>query len=73
MKPQSIDDVTLAFPARVKHLMPSDDAPGYAPYREDWHNGSSWGFKLFNDWFYQGLSKLEMKPKHGVETKKDRP
>lgn len=67
MKPIEVDDATLAFPAHVGHLMPPDDEPGYKDYRDNWHSGDSWGFKLFEDWFYVGLSKLALFPKPGVD------
>lgn len=64
MIPHAIDQVTLAFPADVEHLMPTD--PEYEEYRKDWSHRDTWGFKLFSDWFYKGLAKLEMKPRDGI-------
>ena len=70
MKPQIIDDVTFAFPASVSHLMPSKDEEGYEIYRKNWANNNSWGFKLFDDWFYNGLKEgAKFYPKEGIDSK----
>lgn len=69
MKPAEVDDATLAFPAKVAHLIPFNE-PGFGDYRENWHNSDSWGFKLFEDWFYTGLTKLELFPKPDIDKDK---
>jgi len=66
MEPQLIDDSTFYYPARVKHLMPGSEEPGYPEYRKNWlHAG--WGVQLFDDWFYSGLRLLELVPKPGID------
>lgn len=64
MQPQVIDAVDRAFPAHVSKLMPKyDEIP------EEFTNfniKNKWQ-DLFNDWFYCGLSKLEVKPKPGID------
>lgn len=62
--PQPIDDVDFAYPASVKHLMPSGQE--YETYRQNWFHGTTWGFKLFNEWFYSGVKGLAMIPKEGI-------
>jgi len=66
MKPQIIDEITLAFPAKVKHLIPTiKEHPEYKKYIDNW-NGHTWGFKLFDDWFYFGIKDLKLIPKEGI-------
>jgi len=49
-KPVPIDDVTLAFPASVKHLMPTpSDIPEDYPGKNYW----TWWQR---EWFYRGLN-----------------
>lgn len=61
-----IDDVTLAFPAGIKHLMPP-----YADIPEEFkqHLDTKWN-RLQSDWFYRGITKLEVTPKPGVNKDK---
>lgn len=67
MKPQIIDQVTFAFPAKVEHLMPDNKKyPEYQKYLDNWRD-DTWGFKLFNDWFYPpGITDLKLWPKEGI-------
>lgn len=65
--PQQIDKAQQAFPARVSHLMPTNEPDYQSDYRKGYHSRDTWGFKLFNDWFYSGLTKLELIPKEGVD------
>lgn len=67
MKIKQVDKVDLAFGGKMADLMPPKEE--YAEYRKQWHYGDSWGFKLFNDMFYRGLTKLELKPKEGIDSK----
>lgn len=61
-----IDDATLAFPASVRHLMPAQaDIPD--EFKD--FGRTKWN-QLFNDWFFLGLTSLELTPKEGVD--KDR-
>lgn len=60
-----IDNATLAFPASVRHLMPpQEDIPDEFKY-----GATRWN-KLFSDWFFSGLSSLELTPKEGVDKDK---
>jgi len=63
-----IDDATLAFDASVRHLMPpQSDIPDEfrfsIPAKNKWN-------RLFNDWFFLGLTSLELTPKEGVDQDK---
>jgi len=50
----------VAFPATVSHLMPKHgDIPRDHENRDLWR-------KLFNDWFYSGLTSLNLQPRAGV-------
>lgn len=61
MKPQTVTNIDMAFPAKVSHLMPNmSDIP-----REFDGGNTKWN-KLFSDWFYCGLSKLELTPKDDI-------
>ena len=68
MKPKEIDKIRAAFTANIADLMPTNE-PGYADYRKNWTHRKTWGFQLFNQWFYSGLTKLELKPKEGIDQK----
>ena len=67
--PQHVGDVTIAFPAGVNHLMPDIDVlkkladDKTYPYTHKW-------MRLFEDWFYHGLTALNVVPKEGVESSK---
>ncbi len=66
MMPQDVDDVTLAFPADVRDLM-----PGYEDIPKEFKNFSKnkW-VKFQQDWFFAGLGKVEFDPKEGIDPKK---
>jgi hypothetical protein len=67
MIPKEVDDVTLAFPASVRHLMPEyKDIP--KEFRNLNHR-NKWG-KMVSDWFFCGLKNLELTPKPGIDEKK---
>ena len=61
-----ISDVDAAFPTDVSRLMP----PYAAIPREFRHGTTNKWNRLFNDMFFSGLTKLELKPKQGID--KDR-
>jgi hypothetical protein len=63
---QEISDVTLAFPADVLRLMPP-----YEEIPEEFKQfpGGKWN-KLFSDWFYCGLTRLDLQPREGVDENK---
>jgi hypothetical protein len=65
--PQDIDDVTLAFPASVRHLMPP-----MAEIPDEFHMGSGNEWVEFQErWFFHGLgvdSKLYAKDGIDPET-----
>ena len=64
MKPQDVDDVTLAFPARVGHLMPPEaEIP-----EQYWQADISWPCRLFNDLFFAGVKRLKLVPQEGIDT-----
>lgn len=65
MEPVNVDDVSMAFGA-MKGLMPDLKA---IPLEFHQHNGT-WGNKLFNDWFYCGVSNLELTAKEGIDKTK---
>lgn len=67
MKPIPVDRLTEIFAVNVKPLMPDFTTDQARRYRENWHHGESWGFKLFNDMFYKGLTKLRMIPRPGID------
>lgn len=61
-KPSHVSDLDVAFPATVKHLMPSMDS-----IPQEFHNGSTKWNNLVSAWFFKGLTKLDMSPKDGIE------
>lgn len=63
--PMDVDDLTLAFPASVRKMMPPyEEIP-----REFRHSSNKWN-KLFSDWFFAGIKDLELVPKDGVDLNK---
>jgi len=67
VKPQAITQLDQAFPTNVTHLMPLNE-PDYPSYRERYlRDETSWGWKLFRDWFYFGVSELRLTPKNGID------
>ena len=65
MNVKTITPVELAFGGNLERLMPPINE--YQEYRKNWFYGKSWGFKLFNDLFHLGLTKLEFVPKEGID------
>lgn len=60
--PIPVTDLEIAFPVSVRHLIP--------PYEEipsefKKVNGTKWN-QLFNEWFFDGVSSLRLKPKDGI-------
>jgi hypothetical protein len=58
--PKVVDDVTIAFPANVEHLLP----PG------NWRDApkpSAGACKLVGDWFFCGVTNLKFVPREGVD------
>jgi len=63
MIPQEIDDVTLAFPTGVSHLMPNkEDIPDDFRVR-----GRSKWCQVTSDWFFYGLDNAKWTPKEGID------
>jgi hypothetical protein len=58
-------DVDVAFPARVVQFMPA-----YKDIPDEFRTGNHKYAQFFHDSFYFGLSKLEMKPRPGVDPEK---
>lgn len=50
-KPIEVDDVLLAFPADVRHLMPT-----YAEIPEEFHRWSNEWNEIAGTWFHRGLN-----------------
>jgi hypothetical protein len=60
--PTEVDDVTLAFPAQIRHLKPTwEEIP--AEFKR--HDGTPWN-TLFNKWFYSGLDATSLQEKPGI-------
>ena len=65
LEPQDVDDVLLAFPAQVEHLMPAyEDIPDKFK-----RSGDAW-VKFQSDWFFYGLHEPEFTPNKGVDKAK---
>ena len=60
---QDVDDVMLAFPANVLHMMPDYEVARAADIPDVWKT-------LVSDWFYSKIEIKEMKPKEGVDPRK---
>jgi hypothetical protein len=66
--PQSVDDIFLAFPGDVRHLMPSREECEDA-LRAIGKQGREWrGFQ--SRWFFEGVDVSGMKPRKGVDKEK---
>ena len=61
-----VSEANMAFGGNIKTLMPPNSE--MAEYRKDWFSGKTWGFNLFNDMFYRGLTKLSLHPKEGIDS-----
>lgn len=63
MAPHPVDDVLLAFPANVEHLMPDlKEIP-----EEYWHWTASWSCRLFTDVFFKGVKEIRLYPREGID------
>jgi len=62
MKPQSVTDLEMSFPARIEHLMPP-----YSEIPQEFKDGHTKWNNLFSDWFFSGLSSLSITPKEGIK------
>lgn len=71
MNIKEVSDAELAFGGRdMKELIPYSEE-GYKEYRAKyWRDDSTWGWKLFHDWFYHGLTELNLIPKLGIDKEK---
>lgn len=59
-KPKEVSQVEMAFPANVRHLMPTYEELQKVKVDKKWHD-------LFNQWFFRGLKSLEIEPKEGID------
>lgn len=60
---QAVTDVQVAYPAKVKDLMPPKRLlVGFVPDLK-WQ-------RLFSDWYFGGLTHLEIVPREGIDTYK---
>lgn len=65
-QPTEIDQITMVFPATVRHLMPV-----YAEIREEYDRGNKWSNRLFSDWFYCGIKSTDgLVPREGIDKSK---
>lgn len=55
--PVVVDEVDLAFPANVEHLMPDPETVQDVHLYDD----------LVSSWFFRGLSKFEPVPREGID------
>lgn len=63
--PLPIDDLTLAFPAFVTHLMPAwSDIP--EDFREERGDARRW-IKFQRDWFFKGVPDAVVTAKEGID------
>lgn len=66
--PWDIDPLSTVFPVNTPSRMPlMKDIPEDAKYGRGEY--AKW-FKLFGEWFYCGLSRLELEPRDGIDEKK---
>lgn len=62
---QKVTNLDVAFGCRAMDLMPP-----YADIPDTFKHGSTKWNKLMNDWFFCGLSKLDITPKNGINITK---
>jgi hypothetical protein len=62
-KPVEVDDVDVAFPASVQHLMPSWEE---IPDEFKRHRGNVWA-KLASKWFFEGLPGNVLVARPGID------
>jgi hypothetical protein len=65
MKPKKVDDAFLAFPASVKHLIPPEAYDG--KLQSDAMNGNTKWSPFFKDFFFNGMTDLDLKSKPGID------
>lgn len=66
-QPTEVSDIDVAFPAKVKHLMPSmEEIP------EEFKRFSSHHYwqKMASGWFYSRITRDQLPPKDGVDQNK---
>lgn len=64
-EPQEVDNLTMAFPTNISHLMPSmEEIPEeFKSYHNPW-------CKLFSEWFYKGISQSKLVAKESIDREK---
>lgn len=62
MKPLSLTDAELAFPAEVLQLMPP-----YAAIPQEYKRGHNRWCQLQSDWFFCGIQRTSVTPKPGID------
>lgn len=62
-RPVEVNSLRVALPTNVSDLMPPYDA---IPDEFRGWRGTKWN-DLFSDWFYTGLTELDLKPKPGID------
>lgn len=65
--PIVVDDVLLAFPGSVRHLMP--DYQNIPKEFKDWNDQTKWN-KFVSVWFHVGAKNVKYFPKTGVDQTK---
>lgn len=63
--PTEVNDLDIAFPATVRHLMPK-----YSEVPEEFQGNSSKWNRFFSDMFYRGIKNADLKPKEGIDKDK---
>lgn len=61
-KPIAVRDLDIAFPASVRHLMPS-----YEQIPEDFRRDRSPWCRVVGTWFFKGLDASTLVPKSGID------
>ena len=59
---QEVNGLDIAFGTKAMSLMPP-----YKDIPKEYKDGQTKWNKLFNDWFFGGLSTLDLAPKEGVD------
>lgn len=60
--PQDVEDLDLAFPASVGHLMPAQDS-----IPAEFHNGHTKWNRIVSDWFFSGLKDAQFIVQEGID------
>lgn len=63
---KDIDNVTFAFPADVRDLMPEYDSKLLEPFWQSTNRHN----RIITRWFFQGLENPKFYPKEGVDPEK---